>query len=359
MRLRSRAPGRICLFGEHQDYMGFPVIAAAIDLTIDIHGTVVPGERVRLQLPDLGETEDFSCLDFTYTRPRDYFRSTVRVLQKQGLFSAMEIDARVRGTIPIQAGTSSSSALVVAWCGFLLFAQGRRSEWEDDPTRVGELAYLAEVAEFHESGGRMDQFTSAAGGIVFIEFDGKTVLQRLPAHMKAFVLGDSHQPKDTLKTLRRIRSGQEGGLREIQRHIPADTLHRLGASDIDGILPRISPEFRPYLRAVLLNRSITLDAHAELSRPHPDIDRLCLWMNRHHEVLRDDLAISTPKIERMIESALTAGAKAAKINGSGEGGCMFAFCPGRQEAVAEAVRAAGGTPYVINVGEGLHVQEIE
>nr|MDO8116777.1 galactokinase family protein [Candidatus Sigynarchaeota archaeon] len=28
----SFAPGRICLFGEHQDYLNFPVIAASIDL---------------------------------------------------------------------------------------------------------------------------------------------------------------------------------------------------------------------------------------------------------------------------------------------------------------------------------------
>ena len=28
----SFAPGRVCLFGEHQDYLGLPVIAAAIPL---------------------------------------------------------------------------------------------------------------------------------------------------------------------------------------------------------------------------------------------------------------------------------------------------------------------------------------
>ena len=30
------APGRICLFGEHQDFLGLPVIACAIDLTMKI-----------------------------------------------------------------------------------------------------------------------------------------------------------------------------------------------------------------------------------------------------------------------------------------------------------------------------------
>ena len=31
-------PGRICLFGEHQDYLGLPVIAMAISLRISIVG---------------------------------------------------------------------------------------------------------------------------------------------------------------------------------------------------------------------------------------------------------------------------------------------------------------------------------
>jgi len=32
--IRVTAPGRICLFGEHQDFLGLPVIACAIELGI-------------------------------------------------------------------------------------------------------------------------------------------------------------------------------------------------------------------------------------------------------------------------------------------------------------------------------------
>ena len=31
-------PGRICLFGEHQDYLGLPVIAMAISLRANLTG---------------------------------------------------------------------------------------------------------------------------------------------------------------------------------------------------------------------------------------------------------------------------------------------------------------------------------
>ena len=34
----SKVPARICLFGDHQDYLGLPVIACAIDKYIIVEG---------------------------------------------------------------------------------------------------------------------------------------------------------------------------------------------------------------------------------------------------------------------------------------------------------------------------------
>jgi len=36
--IRVTTPGCICLFGEHKDFLGLPVIACAIDLAIEIVG---------------------------------------------------------------------------------------------------------------------------------------------------------------------------------------------------------------------------------------------------------------------------------------------------------------------------------
>jgi len=54
----------------------------------------------------------------------------------------------------------------------------------------------------------------------------------------------------------------------------------------------------------------------------------------------------------MIDAALAAGAFGAKINGSGGGGCMFAYAPENPELVAQAIEKAGGTAYLIKVAEG-------
>jgi len=355
MKIRSSAPGRICLYGEHQDYMGFPVIAAAIDLRITIEGQVSEGAEVMLELSDLNETIRFSTEHFAYTREKDYFKSAIKVLKNQRLFQKKKIHGRVYSNIPIQAGTSSSSALVVAWIGFLLRISGMGSSDVISTEQIGELAYLAEVEEFSESGGRMDQYCSAIGGIVHIDFHDPIRTTSLPPGVKKFVLGDSLQPKNTQKTLKRIRTGQENGLKALKQFLESDGF-QINYDEAQPYFNRVSAEYRPYLRGVLKNRHITAQAREELQKIPPDPIKLASLMNQHHEVLRNDLNISTPKIENMIESSMKAGALAAKINGSGEGGCMFAFCPGRQEQVAEAIKSSGGTPYIINIGKGLDVK---
>ena len=57
----------------------------------------------------------------------------------------------------------------------------------------------------------------------------------------------------------------------------------------------------------------------------------------------------------MIEASLKAGAFGAKINGSGGGGCMFAYAPNNPEAVIEAIEKEGGKAYLIYPDKGTEV----
>jgi galactokinase len=58
----------------------------------------------------------------------------------------------------------------------------------------------------------------------------------------------------------------------------------------------------------------------------------------------------------MIQTSLDAGALGAKINGSGGGGCMFAYAPQEPEKVVEAIEKAGGKAYIIRVDEGTKTE---
>jgi galactokinase len=79
-------------------------------------------------------------------------------------------------------------------------------------------------------------------------------------------------------------------------------------------------------------------------------------LNQHQRNLREAKQVSTPKIDAMIEAALGAGALGAKINGSGGGGCMFAYAPQEPEAVAAAIEGQGGKAYVIAIDEGTRIE---
>jgi len=340
--------------------MGLPVIAGAIHLGITVEGVVSAGNRIQVELPDLRESLLFSFEDLTYRGPRDYLRSSVQVLARDGFLSTpLSIKATIRGTIPIQAGASSSSALINAWIAFLLFASGNHLEARN-ASLVARLAFRAEVTEFGERGSMMDHLSSAVGGLLFIDFS-KTppAVDSLPLLRGHFVLGDSGEPKPTLKTITRIRQGQEAALEAARpfcppfRHVselpPWDDL----APTLSGRIP--GPLF-PYLRAVLKNRDITVHARHLLSRNETEPECIAEQMNSLQELMDRDLCLSTPRLDRLMAAARAAGALGTKINGSGEGGCMLAYCPeNRSESVMEAIQTAGGTPHLLQLGRGVEV----
>ncbi|MDY0296360.1 MAG: galactokinase family protein [Acidobacteriota bacterium] len=356
MKITAEAPGRICLFGEHQDYLGFPVIAAAIDRTIVVQGVVKSTPGALVELPDIDSREEFSLPPDQYVHSRDYLRSGARVLSRQGLPGPLGVSAVVRGTIPIQSGTSSSSAMVVAWMGFLLAAgRGGTGGPRMDPGRVAELAYAAEVTEFGESGGRMDHYASALGGVIYLESEPAVRWEALPARLEEFVLGDSRQPKDTLRTLARLSNGQKEGLRQAAQAAGVDNWRQLTPEHAADTLSAVDPALRDYAGAAIENHWLTRKAAEVMRSPRADDGRLADLMNRLQTLLRDRLRVSTPRLNAMVDASLNAGALAAKINGSGEGGCMFAWCPGKREAVMEAIRRTGATAMPIDIGPGLRV----
>jgi galactokinase len=348
--LRVSSPGRICLLGEHQDYFGLAIIAAAINLRIAFAGRPRRDGRIALDLPDMGEREEFSTTEeIPYEKARDYLKSAVNIHRRAGL-PLSGWDVEVRGDIPINAGTSSSSAMVVAWNKFLLEAAG--DSRASDPHELAELGFQTEVAEFKEPGGRMDHYASAYGGVVWIRFDEPMKFDRLRNPLGTFVLANSEQKKDTTGMLGFIKSHVLEGAEMVRKAIPAFTLHSPRTPEVLAEIEKLPPDHRRLLLGTLTTRDLTTRGAALFQAPRFDEAEFGRLLNKQHTVLRDLLRISTPKIEAMIDAALDAGALGAKINGSGGGGCMFAYAPTDPDKVAAAIAAAGGRPFVIHVDEG-------
>jgi galactokinase len=358
--LTISTPGRICLFGEHQDYLGLPVIASAISLRIFIEGRYRKDSKVNIALPDINSSETFYLNgNLNYNAERDYFKSAINVLLNKGFTFSRGLECKVYGQIPINAGTSSSSALIVSWINLLT----RLSDQSIilTPEEIAELAYKSEVEEFHEPGGKMDHYSTAIGNVIELESYPSIKISKIRKELGAFVLGNSGEPKDT----KHILSGVKNKIINITESLKLSqkdfSLHRVELEEIErywkSIPSNVGEKHLQHsqfeiLVGTIINRDITKEALQLLKHDNFDKKYFGELMYKHHTILRDVLKISTKKIDLMIEAAMQAGAYGAKINGSGGGGCMFAYAPENPEEVFDAVEKISGEAYLVYSSEG-------
>ena len=127
--------------------------------------------------------------------------------------------------------------------------------------------------------------------------------------------------------------------------------------DLEKYLTLVDADLKPYLSAGIKNYFITKAAYSELQKESSDINYLGDLMNKHHLLLRDNLKITVPRIDSMIENSLKAGAIGAKIIGSGGGGCIVAISePGNEEKIISEIKKAGAIDaFLIKETEGAIV----
>ncbi len=355
-KLSVSAPGRICLFGEHQDYLNMAVVAAAIDRRFYIEGAPRRDSIFRIDMPDIRRSDEINLSKpIVYGKKRDYLRSCVNVLRREGWDLSTGFDCRMTSTIPINAGVSSSSAMIVAWLTFLLNAAG---QWEGfSRHKLACLAHSSEVVEFDEPGGMMDQYTSSMGNVVFIDTRPPYSAEYLDVNLTGFVLGDSQEKKHTLGILGVSRAAANEGIKLLENAFPGFDLQTTPSAEIMPLVDKLPERMSKMLRANLINRDIRIEAVQMLKGGVIDPIRLGELFTLHHEQLRDGVGVSTEKMDRMCEASLHAGALGAKMNGSGGGGCMFAYAPGRQDEVCEAMERVGGKAYKVVVDTGARVED--
>ncbi len=353
--IKVSTPGRICLFGEHQDYLGLPVIAAAISRRVNITGLNRNDGKAVIHLPDIQSQESFEIYpELEYLHKRDYFRSALNILQREGYTFKKGLECTVEGNIPINSGTSSSSALLANWIHFL-------SRMADEPKplsekEIAEIAYRAEVVEFKEAGGMMDHYSTAVGNVIYLESTPKISVETLKPNFGSFVLGDSLEPKDTVGILKRVKYGVLEAVEKIKKAYPDFSLFSVQESDIKEFEALISKDELDLIKANIDNRDILIEALALLKAENLNHQRFGELLAQHQLNLQALLKISTPKIDRMLAAAKEAGAYGGKINGSGGGGCMFVYAPENTEEVAKSIEREGGKAYIIQIDKGTSLE---
>jgi len=359
-KISVSVPGRICLFGEHQDYLKLPVITAAINLRVKITGQTNDKKLMHLHLPDIQSEEILPILQenkfYNYELERDYFKSVANVLKRSGLNIKNGCDCTVRGNIPINSGTSSSSALNVAWVKFLIELNNENGfQFAEKINQIAYLAYLAEVEEFGEPGGMMDHYATAIGGVLFIDFIQPIKIKELNRNLGDFILGDSMEPKDTKEILHRVKFGVLEAVNIIKSSDPRFNLKTTKIDNLKDYDKLISSDQKDVLMGAIYNRDFTQEAKKSFEQNNFDHKKFGQLLTEHQKVLANKLKISTKKIDLMLKNAIDAGAFGGKINGSGGGGCMFVYAPENTKKVAQAIEAAGGKAYIVKVDDGIKV----
>ena len=328
---KIRVPSRICLFGDHQDYLNLPVIAAAINRYMYLEYTPASSSFFKINLKDLDRTLEIHFDDTTQVEENNYFRSCIEVLKTYGFEFQSGYELNIHSDIPINAGLSSSSALVVSWLRFLVAVLNNTQQIEISDYQIGRWAYESEVLFFQQPGGCMDQFTIANSGVIYIDTLTQQ-LKRLPKPKGYYVIANSGISKDTLSVLAEAKKLALSGIEKvIQEEGKIEKVTDFGLDDYHNYLHLITQDERPFWFSTLENYRITLNALEAINAGHSS-KVIGSLLNQHQYILNKYIK-NTPEImQSWIDDVVHEGALGAKIIGSGGGGCLLAVCNDDQSA---------------------------
>ncbi|CAI8281893.1 MAG: mevalonate kinase [Euryarchaeota archaeon] len=324
--VKTSAPGKCILFGEHAVVYGQPALACSIN------------QRMTVEI-EKEETFDSWRLDGRTFKPKkhphiEYIRKHLPPLDDQPLH------IRIRGTIPKASGLGSSAALSVALCGAL---QQIREESID----LLQVSSISHHAEAEAQGGRaspMDTATSSFGGFVVLS---DTIEENL----------------DFIETRTMEVNGQtrQWHLHTFDANIPEGVSLVVGNTGVHGSTSAMVNQVANLIRENP-ERKIELETIGAIARrgiqslQEGDMEAVGQAMSENHMVLRS-LGVSSPEIERLIRAAAPSSL-GVKLTGAGGGGCMIALTRNPEQTVG-AIEMEGGRAFITHFNEeGLRIEHI-
>ena len=311
--MKSSAPGKIILFGEHAAVYSRPALAVPVtQIHVDVEVLDSPRKGIWIDAPGIDLHAELNSL------PADHPVGSVilKVFSTLGLPSPTErrvgdeggLDISIASTIPVAAGLGSGAAVSVALIRAL--ASHLSNPLTDE--QVNELAFEIEKLHHGTPSGIDNTVITYAKPVYFIK--DKPLETFKVGKPFTIVIGDTGIPaptKESVGDVRRLR------MRDL--------------CNVENIFNEIAQI------ALIGRRSI------ESGKP----EQLGELMDQNHAYLQA-LTVSSPELDNLVEAARKAGALGAKLSGSGRGGNMIALVDQpKAESVAGALIAAGAKRTII------------
>jgi galactokinase len=329
-RQRFRAPARVNLIGGQVDYHEGIVVSMAIDREVVVTTRPRTDDRVVARSSDLdgtvdvdaGGADDPATVAPAWGRP---IAALTRTLAAPGRVPA-GADLHVTSSIPIGAGLSSSAAFEVAVALALDAAAGYARGALD----TARAAQTAEHLALGVPCGIQDQLTSLAGRRgAAVRIDCRTFdVDAIPLPNDVGVVVVHSGVARTLAGSGWSQRREESFV--VARELGLDVLRDARPDQV-----RNAPRGRHVVNEIERVRRFGDALRAG------DIDALGPLLLASHASSRDDMQVSIPELDLLVDALVAHGALGARLTGGGFGGCVVALVPrDRAEAIAaDAARA--------------------
>ncbi|MCX8171782.1 MAG: GHMP kinase, partial [Candidatus Bathyarchaeota archaeon] len=260
-------------------------------------------------------------------------------------------------------------------------------------------SFAAENVEVGIPCGRLDQYGVAFGGIIKIDCSPPYEVEVLPFKDLAFAVIDSGIRHSTGDIHPKRQAEINAGLKTLMESVfvPGDVKRKLGyrfdqpmwedlsEEELKDYLSILDETSRKRILFTLRMHRLTIIAlkilrfeevregelistlgedswrkiqrAARSERNHVILGEI---MNAQHALLRDLYDVSLPKIDRICEAALDAGAYGAKLSGAGLGGSIISLVKDREageRVIGECIAAGARNGWFSEIGEGVRVEK--
>ena len=294
------AAAKVILLGEHAAVYDKHVLALPLEAAVN--ATITPsGAGLEFDFVELGRKKDIDLK--ASAGPGAGIASALELIMSELAITERGFHVHVESRVPAAMGLGSSAAFAVA----IVRAYADLLNLDLPADRVNEIAFSCEKLAHGTPSGIDNTLATYACPVLYRKSATPPTRTLSLAESPPIVVASSGKPGITREQVAGVKSRAEQS---------------------PGFFGKIFDE----IDAISLAGADALQA--------ADYDKLGALMNLCHGYL-NAIGVSTPELEAMVGVARGAGAVGAKLTGAGGGGSIVALCPGRRDAVADALLMQG------------------